>query len=301
MSPVGLALALLIGVTLGLFGGGGSILTVPLLVYGFGLDPKTAIASSLAVVALASTAGAFQHWRAGNLALKTASVFGLAGMVGAYAGGRISARIDGGMLLLLFAAVMIATSLAMWRGRRGSNASPSQVEPQVGRLVLQGLVVGSFTGLVGAGGGFLIVPALVLWAGMSMPTAVGTSLFIIVLNSLAGFAGYLAHVSVDPVLIGAVASCAVAGSFVGTQLSRRVDPNALRRGFSAFVLVMGGAILFREGRLVAETASSALPETLPQLLFVIVAVVVGLAAGRASRSVAVEGVAEQTFLEGEGI
>lgn len=121
MSPIGLALGALIGVSLGFFGGGGSILTVPLLVYGFGLEPKTAIASSLLIVAIASVSGALQHWRAGHLELRTGLLFGAAGMTGAHLAGRSGAFLDGRLLLLLFAAMMMLTSVAMWRGRRAAG------------------------------------------------------------------------------------------------------------------------------------------------------------------------------------
>jgi uncharacterized membrane protein YfcA len=198
---LGIALSVLIGVALGFFGGGGSILTVPLLVYVFGLDPKQAIASSLLIVALASISGAFQHARAGNLRPRTGFVFGGAGMAGADLGARAGAYVDGGVLILLFASMMVITALAMWRG--GTDPAPA-LEPGPGataRLMAQGLAVGAFTGLVGAGGGFLIVPALVLWAGLPMAAAVGTSLLVIVLKSAAAFLGYVTHVDVDYTLI----------------------------------------------------------------------------------------------------
>jgi uncharacterized membrane protein YfcA len=281
LSVVGLLLSTLVGVSLGFFGGGGSILTVPLLVYVFGLAPKAAIASSLPVVALASASGALRYWRAGQLRPRVGLVFGAAGMSGAYLGGRGAAFVDGGILLLIFAVLMLLTSLAMWRGRRA--ATPEAGGPALGKLALQGLVVGSFTGLVGAGGGFLIVPALVLWAGLPMPAAVGTSLFVIVLNCLAGVAGYLSHVAIDPGLVAAVGSCAVGGSFAGSGLAGAIDPGRLRRAFAGFVLVMALTILLREGALVAATAAQALPRSLPQLLFALVMLGLGLAAGRASR------------------
>jgi uncharacterized membrane protein YfcA len=299
VNALGLALAGAIGLSLGFFGGGGSILTVPLLVYVFGLEPKPAIATSLLIVAVASLSGAAQHARAGNLRLRTALVFGAAGMIGAYLGGRVSAWVAGELLLLLFAAVMIGTALAMWRGRREVKPEAAQRAPV--KLALQGLVVGSFTGLVGAGGGFLIVPALALWAGLPMPAAVGTSLAIIVANSLAGFAGYASHVSVDPVLVAGVSAVAVVGSVAGSRLARRIDPTALRQGFAAFVLLMGAAILVREGALVARTASEAMPATLPQVVFVLIVLAAGVAAGRASRAGPSDRPVDLTFREGEGI
>ncbi|MGH0033818.1 MAG: sulfite exporter TauE/SafE family protein [Myxococcota bacterium] len=299
MTGLGLALAAVIGLSLGFFGGGGSILTVPLLVYVFGLEPKVAIASSLLIVAVASLSGALQHARAGNLQPRTAVVFGAAGLAGAYLGGRASAWVAGEILLVLFAAVMIGTALAMWRGRRAVDPAATSVAPM--KLALQGTIVGGFTGLVGAGGGFLIVPALVLWAGLPMPAAVGTSLAIIVGNSLAGFAGYAAHVSVDPGLVASVAGVAVLGSFGGSQLARRIDPATLRKGFATFVLGMGAVILVREGQLVVQTASEALPSTLPQLVFVLVVLGAGVAAGRASRAVSFPPVVDLRFEEGDGI
>ena len=161
--------------------------------------------------------------------------------------------------------------------------------------------MGSFTGLVGAGGGFLIVPALALWAGLPMPAAVGTSLAIIVANSLAGFAGYASHVTVDWTLATAVAATAVAGSFAGSALAHRVDPASLRRGFAGFVLVMGATILVREARLVAETASEAMPATGPQLVFLLLVLAAGVVAGRASRAGPPDRRTDLSFHGGDGI
>ena len=308
MSPLGLLLSLGIGVTLGFFGGGGSILTVPLLVYVFGLDAKQAIASSLLIVGVASLSGAIQHWRAGNVYLRQGLAFGVAGMTGAFLGGRASAYVDGGVLLILFAAMMLLTAVAMWRGRKNPSSSPPDESTPVSRaaylkLGLQGFVVGGFTGLVGAGGGFLIVPALALWAGLPMAAAVGTSLLVIVLNCTAGFIGTLSHVRVDGELVAAVAAIAVAGSFAGTRLARVVDPTRLRRAFAGFVLVMGSLILAREGSLVVRTAAEALPANLPQLVFAIAMLCIGILAGRAGRAAprANDPLIERAFDQGAGI
>jgi len=300
MYLLGLALSLLIGISLGFFGGGGSILTVPLLVYVFGLDPKTAIASSLLVVGAASMSGALHHWRVGNVDVRTGFVFGAAGMTGAYIGGRVATLLDGTLLLLLFASMMALTAVAMWQGRRARSPGGS-TQRAMPRLLLQGLVVGSFTGLVGAGGGFLIVPALTLWAGLSMRAAVGTSLFIIVLNTLAGFLGYLGRVQVDYGLIGAVAAIAIAGSFVGSRLANRVDPASLRRAFAVFVLTMAVFILVREADVWITTAREALPATAPQLIFAVLMLLIGIGAGRATRRAARDPLAHRLFSDGGGI
>jgi uncharacterized protein len=300
MFLLGVALSLLIGVSLGFFGGGGSILTVPLLVYVFGLDPKTAIASSLLVVGSASISGAYQHWRAGNVEIRTGLLFGAAGMTGAYIGGRIGAYLDGTLLLLLFASMMVLTSVAMWQGRRVRSAS-APTKRATGRLVLQGLAVGSFTGLVGAGGGFLIVPALTLWAGLSIRAAIGTSLFVIVLNTLAGFLGYLSHVEVDYGLIAAVTGIAIAGSFVGSRLAHRIDPASLRRAFAVFVGAMAVFILVREADQWVSTAQEALPGSGPQMVFALIMLGIGIAAGRVTRRAARDPIADRAFSDGAGI
>ncbi|HIG01670.1 MAG TPA: sulfite exporter TauE/SafE family protein [Myxococcales bacterium] len=301
MILVGLGLSVLVGVSLGFFGGGGSILTVPLLLYVFGLDPKEAIGSSLLIVAAASAVGALRHWQAGNVQLGTAAIFGATGIVGAYAGGRVSESMNGGILLLLFACVMILTSIAMWRGRRGRVEVIEPAPRGAYMLALQGLLVGAFTGLVGAGGGFLIVPALALWAGLAMPAAVATSLVIIVANSLAGFSGYVAHVSIDYGLVALISVCAVGGSLIGTRLTRLISPASLRRSFGALVFLMGAGILLREAKLVVDTAGPALPETLPQLVFVALVLLGGVMAGRASRGPLGPSPEPVDFASGEGI
>lgn len=301
MYAVGLALAVVIGISLGFFGGGGSILTVPLLVYVFGLPPKQAIATSLLVVAAASVSGAVQHWRAGNVRPRIALLFGAAGMLGAYTGGRAAAFVDGSLLLLLFAAMMLITATAMWRGRRASVPGAEHDARSSVRLVAQGAAVGLFTGLVGAGGGFLIVPALVLWAGLPMQAAVGTSLAIIVMNSIAGYAGYASHVRIDAGLVGAVAVTAIAGSFAGARFAKRVDPTSLRKAFAGFVLVMGFFVLVRETQTWIEVARAALPASAAQLAFVLLALAIGLAAGRASKRAGGAPLTDSVYEQGAGI
>jgi len=296
---IGLAGSVFVGLSLGFLGGGGSILTVPLLVYWFGLEPKQAIAASLVVVGAASLVGALQYWRAGNVELRTATLFGLAGMCGSYLGGRAGSLIDGRLLLLLFASMMVLTAIAMWRGRR--VASPGAAHRSPLRLVAQGLAVGVFTGLVGAGGGFLIVPALVLWAELSVPKAVGTSLAVIVMNSVAGFAGYASQAHIDPVLVSAVVGCAVGGSLIGARLARRVDPARVRNAFAVFVLAMAALIIAREIDTWRSTAQAALPGSIPQVIFAVGALALGIAAGRFTRSGGSHPLAEHGHEGGSGI
>jgi len=243
-----LALALVVGVSLGLLGGGGSILTVPLLTYVAGLDPKEAIAASLFVVGTTSIVGAVTHARRGNVRWRTGLTFGAAGMAGAFLGGLAGGRIPGTVLMIAFAVMMVATAVAMIRGRKARHDArgAGDRELPVGRVLLDGLVVGLVTGLVGAGGGFLVVPALALLGGLPMPVAVGTSLLVIAMKSFAGLGGYLTSVSMDWPLVAAVTLAAIAGSLVGARLTSRVPEAALRKGFGYFVLLMGAFVLFQE-------------------------------------------------------
>lgn len=236
--------ALLVGVTLGLFGGGGSILTVPLLVYVAGVPAKPAIAMSLFVVAVTSAIGALGHARAGRIRWRTGLLFGAAGMAGAYGGGLLGPHLPEGLLLAAFAGMMLATAIAMIRGRRAG--APPRHAPSVPRVLADGVAVGLVTGLVGAGGGFLVVPALVLLGGLPMGVAVGTSLLVIAMKSVAGLAGYLFTVPVDWGLALPVTAAAVVGGLLGGRLAGRLDADRLRRAFGWFVLVMGVFVLLRQ-------------------------------------------------------
>ena len=244
---VTLALSVLIGVSLGLLGGGGSILTVPILTYVAGLDPREAIAASLFVVGVTSAVSAVSHARAGRVQWRTGLVFGAASMAGAFAGGLLGGRIPGTILMIAFALMMVATSVAMIRGRRkkaAGDGAPARLP--IGKILAEGLVVGLVTGLVGAGGGFLVVPALALLGGLPMPLAVGTSLVVIAMKSFAGLGGYLTSVSLDWGLVGAVTAAAVVGSLLGARLAGKIPEAALRKGFGIFVLLMGAFVLVQE-------------------------------------------------------
>jgi uncharacterized membrane protein YfcA len=244
-----IGLALLIGLLLGLLGGGGSILTVPVMVYLIGLEPKTAIATSLLVVGTTSIVAVTGHARRGRVCWKTGFVFGLAGMLGAYGGGRLAAMIPGKTLLLLFTAVMLTTAAAMLRGRRDEAPQAGPICPlrlNLPAILFDGFLVGGVTGLVGVGGGFVIVPALNILGGLRIHAAIGTSLLVVAMNSVAALAGYVAHVRLDLHLVGLFTAAAVAGTVVGGMLSHRIGGKALRRGFGLFVLAIAGYLLYRE-------------------------------------------------------
>ncbi|WP_104119104.1 sulfite exporter TauE/SafE family protein [Arthrobacter sp. B1805] len=251
MSVVLLATVLLsvvIGLSLGLLGGGGSILTVPILTYVAGLDAKEAIAASLFVVGVTSAVSVVDHARKGRVKWRTGLIFGAAGMAGAFGGGLLGGHIPGTILMIAFALMMVATSIAMIRGRKNKTktATTHDGELPIVKVIVEGLIVGLVTGLVGAGGGFLVVPALALLGGLSMPIAVGTSLVVIAMKSFAGLAGYLTTVTLDWGLVAAVTAAAVLGSLIGSRLAGRIPEAALRKGFGIFVLVMGVFVLVQE-------------------------------------------------------
>jgi uncharacterized membrane protein YfcA len=241
-------LAILVGVALGLLGGGGSILTVPILVYAAGLPPHEAIATSLFVVGTTSIAALVPHARAGRVRYATGALFGAASMVGAYGAGRLAKLLPATLLLLLFAVMMAVTAVAMLRkaSKGGAEDEPSGSRQALWKILLEGLVVGAVTGLVGAGGGFLVVPALVLLGGLSMREAVGTSLMVIAMKSFAGFAGYVSSVSIDWRLATVVTLAAVVGSVGGAALAGRIPGVALRKGFAWFVVAMAIFMLVQE-------------------------------------------------------
>ena len=235
-----LALSVLIGVSLGLLGGGGSILTVPIFVYAAGLDPKDGIATSLLVVGATSVSAMLFHARGGRVAWRVGLLFGVASMIGAYGGGRLAHVLPAKLLLAGFTLMMFVTALAMMRRRRDGAAAEVTALRGVAfaRAAAIGVAIGLLTGIIGAGGGFVIVPALVLLSGLPMRTAIGTSLLVIAMNSFAGFAGTLSHATIHWSLALAVTTASVVGSLVGAALAGRVKPESLRSGFAWFVLAM---------------------------------------------------------------
>lgn len=242
--------AVAIGLVLGLLGSGGSILTVPVLVYLAGEPDKVAIAESLAIVGAIAAAGALPYARQKLVDWHSVVYFGLPGMGGTYAGAALSRHVPGAVQLALFAVVMLLAAGLMMRGARGEEAD-SHARQALWKIATEGFFVGMLTGLVGVGGGFLIVPALVLLGGLSMRKAVGTSLLIIAAKSATGFGKYLDVLTgtgqhVDWALIGLFTAIGIAGSFAGNALSRRVPQARLRQGFAVFLLLMGSFILIKE-------------------------------------------------------
>ncbi|MGB2921203.1 MAG: sulfite exporter TauE/SafE family protein [Mycobacterium sp.] len=268
MIALTIGLAVFVGISLGLLGGGGSILTVPLLAYVAGMDAKQAIATSLLVVGVTSAIGAISHARAGRVQWRTGLIFGGAGMAGAYAGGVLARFIPGTVLLIGFAVMMIATAIAMLRGRKNSETSDGGHRLPMPKIVAEGLVVGLVTGLVGAGGGFLVVPALALLGGLPMPIAVGTSLIVIAMKSFAGLAGYLSSVQINWTLALAVTVAAVVGALLGARLTAKVDPDVLRKAFGWFVLTMSSVVLGQEIHPGVGIAAAALTAVAAAMTFV---------------------------------
>jgi uncharacterized protein len=250
---VAILLASVVGVSLGLLGGGGSILTLPILRYVLGMDAHRAIALSLFVVASTSVAAMIPHARRGKVRWRVGALFGAAGMVGAYGAGRVAWFIPDVVLLVGFAVMMLVTAVAMLRGRsdESSGSGPRHARSpehqlSTSKVLVEGMAVGAVTGLVGAGGGFLVVPALALLGGLPMDVAIGTSLLVIAMKSSAGLAGFIGHTQIDWILALAISASAVSGSVVGGLLSGKVSGRALREGFGWFVVAMGLFTLAQE-------------------------------------------------------
>ena len=258
MLILGFSAALVIGVSLGLLGGGGSILTVPVFVYLLGFAAKPAIAMTLPVVGTASLVGAVGHWRQGNVNARVALLFGVVAMAGAFVGARLATFVSGAVQLATLGVVMLGAAAAMLRGR---PQRPADAPPHTRALLLVAAVaVGLLTGFVGIGGGFLVVPALVLLAGSSMKEAVGTSLVVIAMNSAAGFAGYLGQVEIDWGFLAAFTAVAVAGIVIGTRLVRHVPQDTLRRIFALFLVLMAVLVLYQNRTAFAPAPAAPAPQ-----------------------------------------
>jgi uncharacterized membrane protein YfcA len=276
-----LVLSVLIGLSLGLLGGGGSILTVPILVYAAGLAPKDGIATSLLVVGVTSLAATLTHAHGGRVAWRVGALFGVASMIGAYAGGRLAHVLPAKALLAAFTLMMAVTAVTMMRPRHdGAAVQVTELRgAALARAAGIGIAIGLLTGVVGAGGGFVIVPALVLLSGLPMRTAVGTSLLVISMNSFAGFAGSLSHATIHWSLALAVTIASVVGSLAGAALAGRVNPESLRKGFAWFVLAMA---VFMVAKQLPPGAAGALSAHVTLCaLFVACALVAGILVARA--------------------
>lgn len=239
----------LIGLLLGLLGGGGSVLTVPMLVYLAHLEPKAAIATSLLAVGVTSCLAVLPNARLGNVCWRAGAAFGGTAMAGAYAGGRLAAWIPGPLLLQGFGGMMLVTAIAMLLKRKDGGAAGATCPKRLWVLLAiagLGAVVGTLTGLIGAGGGFMIVPALALLGGLPLRAAIGTSLLIIALNAFAGLVGYLSHEAIDWRFAAAVTGLTVAGSLAGNWLAPHTPTAVLRRSFGVVVLGVALYLLYRE-------------------------------------------------------
>jgi len=261
MEIAGYIAAVFIGISLGLIGGGGSILTVPVLVYLFGVEPVLATAYSLFIVGSTSLIGTFPKYKSGEVNLKTAIIFGLPAIAAVYAtraflvpalpneivtiGAFVVTKAL--LMMILFAVLMVFASISMIRGKKKAiQEEAGEQKFNYPLILLEGAVVGILTGLVGAGGGFLIIPALVILSKLPMKQAVGTSLLIIAAKSLIGFTGDLGNETMDWTLLLSVTGLAIAGIFIGNALSKKVSADSLKKGFGWFVLVMGVYIIIKE-------------------------------------------------------
>ena len=258
MEIIGYLASIIIGLSLGLIGGGGSILAVPILVYLFNVHPEQATSYSLFIVGSTSMFGSYRHYKLGNLKIKSALVFGLPSIVSLLFIRKIIFHLipdtlysinefhftKNLLIMVVFALLMIATSVSMIKK---TIEQKEIVEINYKMLALIGLLVGLIIGFLGAGGGFLIIPALLFFANLPMKQAVGTSLFIMFINSLIGFSGdLLGGVEIDYKLLFIISFMAIIGLFIGTQLSKKIDGAKLKPAFGWFVLVMGIYIIAKE-------------------------------------------------------
>jgi uncharacterized membrane protein YfcA len=226
-----------IGLSLGLVGGGGSIITVPVLVYVAGVPVKEAVGLSLAIVGATAAVGAALQVRQGNAHLKAAAVFGATGMLGAPCGARLTPLVPGPVLMVLFALLMVAVGLRLIHGRSEAEGSPAGA-CSLSKCGLAGLAVGVLTGFLGVGGGFVIVPALLRFARLPMRRAAGTSLLVIAANAASGFAAHLGELQGGLGLAIALTGAALAGLAGGIALARRMQPAGLRVTFGGVALAV---------------------------------------------------------------
>lgn len=256
METAGYIASVLIGLSLGLIGGGGSILTVPILVYFFGIGPELAATYSLFVVGITSSAGAISHYQKGNVNFKIALLFGVPSLIAVFI---MRKKVMPAMpdhlfnfgnfevtrpvlLMIIFALLMLTASVSMIRNKNVGTTCDKPLN--YARLIIQSIVVGIVTGFVGVGGGFLIIPSLVLFAGLPIKKAIGTSLMIITFSSLLGVLGDVTrHIAINYPFIIALSALSVAGIIAGSYLSSYVNDAKLKPAFGWFVLMMGTVVL----------------------------------------------------------
>jgi uncharacterized protein len=242
---LGYALALLIGLSLGMLGGGGSILTVPVLHYVMGYGVKLAVPMSLVVVGITSGVGAIAYWHEGNFNLPAALAFAPPAIVGAVLGAQLGLKVSAQVQLTVFAVVVLAAALSMYLGQAAITSEAKRSRKPLPLIALIGGAVGTLTGFAGVGGGFLYVPTLVLLGGLPIKQAIGTSLALIMVSCLAGVLRYHSSVGLDWRVITLFTAIALVGVAIGTQLVRHLSPKLLRRGFAALLLLMGAFVLLR--------------------------------------------------------
>lgn len=282
--------AIFIGMAVGMFGGGGSILTTPMLVYVADFEAKPAIAASAVLVAVTSLIGLIQYARSKQVQWRTGLIFGLAGVTGALLAGQVGQRLPGNLVLVLLGVMMVVTAVAMIRGRKEMTSKHHEGLPLL-RILLDGFLVGIATGLVGAGGGFLVVPALVLLGGIPMQMAVGTSLLVVMMKAIATFVSYRikffgedGFATVNPEtefdwgITLLVIGFAVIGVLIGVRVARKIDPDKLRKLFGWFVLVVGSFTLIDKSHAITTIGDYANDSTEHMTIVVVIAFLVALAA-----------------------
>ncbi len=256
MEVAGYVASLFIGISLGLIGGGGSVLTVPILVYFFNIEPVIATAYSLFIVGSTSAVGAMQKWLRQEINFRVALTFGLPSLLTVFAIRKLLIPIlpeiifqyadfvvrKGPLTLVLFAILMVAAAIGIVKPQRISRPKL----PQTQGLIFLGVIVGVISGLLGAGGGFIIIPALLFYASLDIKSAVGSSLFIIAFNSLIGFAGDLAHHHINWELLLPITLLSIAGTFVGNSLATRLSGPKTKAIFGWFIMLTGISILVIE-------------------------------------------------------
>lgn len=238
----GYFLATIVGISLGLLGGGGSILTVPILIYIIKLPPKLAIALSLGIVGISGIAGVIGHLKNKNIIFKISIIFGIFAAIGTILGTKIAGFMSAQIQLILFAITMLAASILMIKGRKESTNQNNQINYDLKKILFVGVqatLVGVLTGIVGVGGGFLIVPALVLLMNVPMKKAVGSSLLIISFNSLVGFLSYTKTIQIPYEFFIKFCAFSIVGIILGTYFSTKVPQEKLKKGFGLFLVVMG--------------------------------------------------------------